>query len=163
VGRNGPDLVEALTAAYRIRPATPADADAISEAMFQAGLDAWGPYLGTERMQLWTQDRQYTADLVAEDDRGVFALVAWDEHTGEVERLYTHPRGQGRGAGTELLRRAEEALRAAGCTEAWLNTEERNTGARRFYERNGWAEKGSPRVRDWHGAHLVEPRYAKRL
>jgi ribosomal protein S18 acetylase RimI-like enzyme len=83
--------------------------------------------------------------------------------SGEITRLYTHPRGQGRGAARHLLGRALEALRAAGCTEAWLNTEERNEDARRFYERQGWVEDGRPRVRDWHGARLVEPRYVKRL
>ena len=97
------------------------------------------------------------------DDQGVFAFVAWNAATGEIERLYTHPRGQGRGAGRELLSRAVDALRAAGCTEAWLHTEARNEGARRFYERRGWVESGAPRVRDWHGARLVEPRYVKRV
>jgi hypothetical protein len=27
----------------------------------------------------------------------------------------------------------------------------------------GWVEDGPPRVRHWHGARLVEPRYVKRL
>ncbi len=63
----------------------------------------------------------------------------------------------------ELLTRAVDALLAAGCTEAWLNSEVRNEGARRFYERRGWVEDGAPRVRDWHGARLVEPRYVKRV
>ena len=102
-------------------------------------------------------------DLVAVDDHGVFALVAWDAATGEIQRLYTHPRGQGRGAGRALLDRALDALRAAGSTEAWLNTEERNERARRFYEHHGWIEDGPARVREWHGARLVEPRYVKRL
>ena len=93
----------------------------------------------------------------------MFAFVAWDEATGEIERLFTHPRGQRRGAGRALLNRAVDALRAAGCTQAWLNTEVRNQGARRFYERQGWTEEGPPRVREWHGARLVEPRYVKRL
>jgi GNAT superfamily N-acetyltransferase len=103
-----------MTSRYRIRPATPADAEAT-------------------------------------------------EKSGEIELLYTHPRGQRRGAGRELLNRALDALRAAGCTQAWLNTEERNLGARRFYEHEGWIEEGPARVRDWHGAHLVEPRYVKAL
>ena len=148
---------------FRIRPATPADAEAISEVLLQAGLDAWGPYLGVERIEKANRGRMHPADLVAEDDDGVLAFVSWDDRTGEIERLYTHPRGQGRGAGTALLHEAENALRAAGCTEAWLNTEERNTAARHLYEREGWREAGPPRVREWHGARLVEPRYAKRL
>ena len=152
-----------LTSAFRIRRATPSDAEAISEALLQASLGAWGWFVGYERIEAATRGREHPADLVAEDDDGVFAFVSWDERSGEIVRLYTHPRGQGRGAGAALLEAAEDALRDAGCTEAWLNTEERGAATRRFYERRGWVESGPPRVRDWHGAHLVEPRYAKRL
>ena len=67
------------------------------------------------------------------------------------------------GAGRALLDRALDELRAAGCTQAWLNTEARNERARRIYERLGWREEGEPRVRDWHGAELVEPRYVRDL
>ena len=100
---------------------------------------------------------------MAVDAEGVLGFVAWDADTGEILRLYTHPRGQGRGAGRALLERALEALREAGRTQAWLNTEERNEGARRFYESNGWREDGPARVRDWHGARLREPRYVRDL
>jgi ribosomal protein S18 acetylase RimI-like enzyme len=152
-----------VTAGYRIRSATPADADAISDVLLAAALDAWSSFLGAERIEAANRGRKHPADLVAEDENGVLAFVSWNETTGEIDRLYTHPRAQGRGAGRELLARALDALRAAGLSEAWLNTEERNRGARAFYERHGWAEDGPPRVRDWHGARLVEPRYVKRL
>jgi GNAT superfamily N-acetyltransferase len=152
-----------MAASFRIRPATPTDAAAVSDALLEAGLAAWAPFLGADRIEAANRGREHPADLVAEDGQGVFAFVAWDVATGEILRLYTHPRGQGRGAAGALLRAAEDALRAAGCREAWLNTEARNVGARRFYEREGWVEEGPPRVRDWHGARLVEPRYVKRL
>lgn len=142
------------------QPAT----DAIRAVLVAAGLEAWAGFLGAERIERANRGRTHPADLVAVDGEGVFAFVAWDEATGEIERLYTHPRGQGRGAGGELLSRALDALRAAGRAEAWLKTEERNAGGgRRFYGRQGWVEDGPPRVRDWHGARLVEPRYVKRL
>jgi ribosomal protein S18 acetylase RimI-like enzyme len=89
--------------------------------------------------------------------------VAWDAASGEITRLYVHPRGQRLGAGRALLERALDALRDAGRAEAFLHTEQRNHRARRFYEAQGWAETGEPRRRDWHGAALVEPRYVKRL
>lgn len=148
---------------FRIRCATSSDGEAISAVLVAAGLQAWGPFLGHDRIEAANRGRRHPADLVAVDDEGVFAFVAWDEETGEITRLYTHPRGQGRGAGRRLLDCALDALRAAGCREAWLNTEERNVAARRFYERQGWVERGPPRVRHWHGARLVEPRYVKRL
>jgi ribosomal protein S18 acetylase RimI-like enzyme len=152
-----------MTGSYRIRPATPGDADAISVVLLEAGLQAWSAFLGAERIAAANRGTKHRADLVASDEEGVFAFVAWNETTGEIERLYTHPRGQGRGAGRELLNCALRALRSSGRTEAWLNTEARNEGARAFYERAGWIEEGPPRIRDWHGARLVEPRHAKRL
>ena len=131
--------------------------------LLAAALHAWASFLGRDRIEAANRGRRHPADLVAVDDEGVFAFVAWDEETGEIARLYTHPRGQGRGAGRRLLECAGGALRAAGRDEAWLNTEERNVAARRFYEHQGWVESGPPRGRDWHGARLVEPRYVKRL
>jgi RimJ/RimL family protein N-acetyltransferase len=150
-------------ASFHIRGATPGDASAVSAVALAAGLDAWQSFLGADRITAANTGRRHPADLVAVDDEGVFAFVAWEPDTGEITRLHTHPRGQGRGAGRELLNRALDALRSAGRTEAWLNTEERNTHARAFYERQGWFEEGPPRIRDWHGARLVEPRYVKRL
>jgi ribosomal protein S18 acetylase RimI-like enzyme len=155
--------VRPTTTDFRIRTATPRDADAISDVLLAAGLAAWGPFLGTERIESANRGRRHPANLVAVDDDGVFAFVAWDDMSGEIERLYTHPRGQGRGAGARLLTRATEALRSAGCKEAWLHTEARNRAARTFYERQGWVEGGPPQIRQWHGARLVEPRYVKAL
>lgn len=148
---------------FQIRSATPADAEAVSAVLLAAGLEAWGSFLGRDRIEAANLGRRHPADLVAVDDDGVFAFVAWDARTGEITRLYTHPRGQGRGAGRRLLACALDVLRGAGCAEAWLNTEERNVSARRFYEQQGWVERGPARVRDWNGARLVEPRYVKRL
>jgi len=150
-------------AGWTVRPATRDDADAIAAVLTAAGVEAWGGFLGAERIEAATRGSAHPADLVAVDDLGVLGFVAWDAATGEILRLYTHPRAQGRGAGRALLDRALDALRAAGCGQAWLNTEERNAGARRFYERHGWREEGAPRVRDWHGARLCEPRYVKDL
>jgi RimJ/RimL family protein N-acetyltransferase len=44
-----------------------------------------------------------------------------------------------------------------------LVTEERNEGARRFYEHVGWREDGPARVREWQDVRLREPRYVKDL
>lgn len=145
-----------------IRAATEADADEITEVLRAAGVDAWASFLGAERINAAQRGVVHPANLVAVDREGVFAFVAWDETTGEVLRLFTHPRGQGRGAGAALLTRACDALRAAGRERAWLNTEERNAAAR-WYERQGWRIEGPPRIRDWHGARLVEPTFVRDL
>jgi ribosomal protein S18 acetylase RimI-like enzyme len=161
--RRSADYGDAVDRGWHIREPSPDDAPAISDVLTAAGVAAWGSFLGEDRIAAATTGAEHPADLVAVDDDGVFAFVAWDVDTGEIQRLYTHPRGQGRGAGRVLLEQALDALRAAGRTRAWLNTEERNEAARRFYERNGWREDGEVRVRDWHGARLREPRYVKDL
>ncbi|MFN8113280.1 MAG: GNAT family N-acetyltransferase [Solirubrobacterales bacterium] len=143
---------------FWIRLAGPADAEAVSEVLRRAGLAAWGPFLGADRIEEATADATHPADAVAVDGEGVLAFVAWEEDTGEISRLYTDPRGQGRGAAGALLDVALDALREAGQMQAWLHTEERNEAAIGFYLSHGWRIEGEPRVRDWHGARLVEPR-----
>lgn len=146
-------------AEWTIRAATPADAGDIGAVLTAAGIEAWGSFLGAERIERANRGREHPADLVAADELGIFAFVAWDAGTGEILRLYTHPRGWGRGAGRALLERALATLREAGHRQAWLNTEERNERGVGFYERLGWRREGESRVRDWHGAKLREPRY----
>jgi GNAT superfamily N-acetyltransferase len=131
--------------------------------LIEAGAAAWGSFLGRERIELANQDRSHPAQIVAVDDDHVLGFVAWDAATGEILRLYTHPRAWGRGAGAALLERALDALRDAGHSQAWLNTEERNERGRGFYARLGWRIAGPPRVREWHGVTLCEPRYVKDL
>lgn len=142
-----------------LRKPTPEDAAGLREIVTAAGIAAWGDFLGRERVASATAETDHPADLVAVDEDGVCGFVAWDERTGEITRLYTHPRAWGRGAGTALLDRALDGLRAAGVRQAWLNTEERGSRAVAFYEERGWRREGEPRVRDWHGARLREPRF----
>jgi ribosomal protein S18 acetylase RimI-like enzyme len=148
---------------WTIRTASPADADEIGTVLTAAGVAAWGAFLSEERVESATRGQEHPADLVATDEDGILGFVAWDSTTGEIERLYTAPRAWGRGAGRALLERALDALREAGCRQAWLNTEERNERAIGFYERLGWKRNGEVRVRDWHGVRLREPRFVKDL
>jgi ribosomal protein S18 acetylase RimI-like enzyme len=149
--------------AWTLRAPTADDAAAVSAVLTAAGVAAWGEFLGQDRVRAATTGAEQPADLVAEDAAGVLGFVAWDAQTGEILRLYTHPRAWGAGAGRALLDAALDALRAAGRTQAWLNTEERNERARRFYERHGWRVEGPPRGRQWNGVHLREPRYVRDL
>lgn len=146
-----------------IRPATPDDAEQVAEVLTEAGVAAWSSFLGEEHIRAATTGARHPADLVAVDGDGVLGFVAWNSADGEIERLYTHPRGWGAGAGAALLDAALDALREAGCRQAWLNTEERNERAVGFYEHQGWRREGDVRVRDWHGARLCEPRFVKDL
>ena len=123
---------------------------------------AWAGFLGEARIRAANAGRAHPADLVAEDAEGVCGFVAWDVGTGEVTRLFVRPRSWGAGAGRALLEAAEDALRTAGVARAWLHTEERGPACA-FYESCGWRRDGAPRVRDWHGARIVEPRYVRDL
>jgi ribosomal protein S18 acetylase RimI-like enzyme len=119
-----------------IRPATPADADEVGR-VFVAARDEMAylpripdehrPLLGgwlVERHPIWVAER-------ASDDR-VVGFAGLD--AGEVTHLYVEPAAQGAGIGTELT----EHLKALSGGELWLWVFQRNEGARRFYERQGF-------------------------
>ena len=117
-----------------IRRATPTDADAVGR-VFVAARDEMaylpripdedrarlGP-LFLERHRLW----------VAELDGEVAGFVGVDG--GEVSHLCIDPSAQGRGIGTALLDHAK-GIAPDGLT-LWVF--QRNTSARRFYERHGF-------------------------
>lgn len=71
----------------------------------------------------------------AEMDGRVVALMALAP--GWVEQLYVHPDFHSRGIGTELLLRAKNTPEAENGLTLW--TFQGNVGARRFYERHGFA------------------------
>src|SRR3954466_13595789 len=119
-------------AGWTLRPGSSAARRTAGEVLIAAGVAAWAAFLGEERITRANRGREHPADLVAEDGDGLLGFVAWEAATGEVTRLYVHPRGWGSGAAAALLHGAEDALRAAGCTGAWLHTEERGARAAGF-------------------------------
>jgi GNAT superfamily N-acetyltransferase len=148
-----------------LRDARPDDLPAITALHYAAALEAFAHIGPVERLS----PRDWAPDLEAAET----ALVAVDEDASvvgfafvggcELQFFFTHPRVWGRGFGRELLAAAEEALRAAGCTEATLYTEERNHRPLRAYHAAGWHEDGDVRERDWLGVPIREPRLRKRL
>jgi GNAT superfamily N-acetyltransferase len=60
----------------------------------------------------------------------------------QVDHLYLDRDARGGGIGAALLEAAEQAVVAAGHRRAWLAVATGNTGARRFYERQGWVDDG---------------------
>lgn len=65
---------------------------------------------------------------------------------GEITLLYVDPDHTGRGLGSALLTRIEDALRAQGCRQAHLDA---TKTAHDFYLARGWHDHGDPA--DWHG------------
>ena len=81
-----------------------------------------------------------------------FYLVGWDggEPAGhaylaltsplEVQDMYVLPELRGRGIGTALLNAAEDEARSRGATRLTLTVGVDSAGARRLYERQGYAD-----------------------
>jgi len=132
----------------------------MAELFLAAGRAAWG-FAGEEALAGMRAPAFTGGEIVAEDEEGVIGFVV--AVACEIALLYTHPRTWGSGAGRALLAAGEAALRASGCTEATLWTEERNERPRRFYEAAGWRADGEVQERVWNGAPLRELRYRKTL
>jgi GNAT superfamily N-acetyltransferase len=147
-----------------LRRATPDDLPAISAVHAASARAAFGHIAPIERFE----PVDWGPSLAAADD----ALVATDagEVVGfvftrgcELRVFYSDPRVWGRGFGRALLQAAEDAMRAAGCEEAFVYTEERNHRPLRIYEAAGWRPDGGVKEREWLGAPIRELRLVKPL
>jgi GNAT superfamily N-acetyltransferase len=148
-----------------LRPATAADLPAIAALQLASAREAFGEIGPVDRLE----PRDWGADLAAADT-ALVAVDEGDEVVGfafvggcELQFFYTHPRVWGRGFGRALLAAAEDALRSAGCAEAFVHTEERNERPLRIYHAAGWREDGYVKEREWLGVTIREPRLVKRL
>ncbi len=156
-----------------IRRATAADAQAIG-AVFDAAARAGWTYLGElAQTPMFTPDEwdKEVADhappnvmLVAVDESSaVVGFVAAHPAEGELFLLFVHPDAAGRGIGRRLLDAGHDALRAAGCREAFLYTHEQNERALAVYRAAGYRPDGTIRESDFRGTALREPRLVKPL
>jgi ribosomal protein S18 acetylase RimI-like enzyme len=156
-----------------LRPAVPADAPAIG-AVFDAAVRAGWTYLGdlaSEAMFTPQDWEQMVADhlppnvlLVAiEETEGVVGYAAVHPADGEMFLLFVHPAHAGRGIGRRLLAAAHDALRAAGCREAFLFVHEQNERAVAVYKAAGYRPDGSVRASEFRGTPVRELRLVKQL
>lgn len=156
-----------------VRPAAPADAAAIG-AVFDAAVRAGWTYLGElvaeplfepqDWDRLVADHRPPNVLLVAvEGASGVVGYAAGHPEDGELFLLFVHPDFAGRGIGRALLAAAHEALRSAGCDEAFLFTHELNARALAVYAAAGYRPDGSDRVSDFRGTRIRELRLVKQL
>lgn len=155
--------VNGHTAPVTIRPATPADADAIGEIHVLSWQAAYAglvsaTYLDSmsvpSRQRTWrdkldgTDARAATTEVfVAESGDAVVGFGACgpsrdqdsDGLMGALYVLYLHPLHWRCGIGTLLHDRIITALKAAGHRQATLWVLDDNASARAFYEKRGWA------------------------
>lgn len=130
-----------------LRPARGEDVAAVAEIWHEGWRDAHLGHVPDELLAIRTEESfalraaERTADtVVAVVDEHVagFVMVVDDE----VEQVYVPSRHRGAGVAAVLLAEAERLVAAKGHAQAWLAVVAGNSRARRFYERNGWADEG---------------------
>ena len=167
------EMTEAESRGIGVRQAVASDAQAIG-AVFDAAVRVGWTYLGELASQPMFTAAEWDKDvgdhappnlmLVATDEGGrVVGFTAVHPHDCEMYLLFVHPASAGRGIGRMLLSRADSALRAAGCTEAFLYTHEQNERALHVYAKAGYLPDGSIRESDFRGTRMREVRLVKRL
>ena len=161
---------------WRIRPACPADAQAIETVRVTTWKQAFRGVvshvfldqlrvkpLNVERWRSGIESRLwicFVAEMGGQVVGFVRSLCARDddldgETVGEIGALYVHPDYWRRGMGRALMAEGEEALRGAGFAAAVLWTLAENQRTRRFYERLGWRTDGAAFTADWLGEVLL--------
>ena len=156
-----------------IRRAVPGDGQKIGAVFDAAVREAW-TYLGALARNPMFSPEEWdnvviehappNALLVAIDETGnLIGFTAVHPRDGEMYLLFVHPEHAGRGVGRALLDAAHEALRNAGCREAFLYTHEENVRALAVYEAAAYRRGGSVRESDFRGVHLRELRLVKPL
>ncbi|GHG87520.1 GNAT family N-acetyltransferase [Streptomyces lanatus] len=168
----------------RIRPMTLADCDRVAEIRIggwrsayrglipQSYLDALDVAEEAERRRThFSRADGSVVNLVAERDG---EIVGWACHgpyrdgevrTGDAElyAIYVDPGRYGGGIGDALLQESVLRCTAAGHARMLLWVLKDNAGARRFYERAGFAADGAEEPFEVDGVGVPEVRYAREL
>ena len=131
-----------------LRPATPADADAVARIWREGWRDGHLGHVPAALVEVRTPESfsQRAADRVADTTVAVFdgevagfTMVVGDE----VEQVYVSRSHRGSGIATQLLDNAVRTIGDAGHAVAWLAVATGNDRARRFYQRSGWTDEGA--------------------
>ncbi|RSN65001.1 GNAT family N-acetyltransferase [Amycolatopsis sp. WAC 04182] len=130
-----------------LRPAIPADADAVAKIWYRGWQDG---HLGNvpdslvrirTRESFWERAAERVGDTtvaVLDGEVAGFVMVVGDE----VEQVYVSSDHRGSGVAGVLLSEAERLVSTGGHSRAWLAVAPGNARARRFYERCGWVDEG---------------------
>jgi ribosomal protein S18 acetylase RimI-like enzyme len=165
-----------------IRPALPADLDAIGAVHQQARQVAYAGIVPAAALEAMTARklrnwwaRRFAAEAadhrMAVLDRGGvvvgFSYVGpatsgnGVSGAGELYALHVHPDHQGRGLGRALIRHAVGTLADLGYRDAVLWVLAGNASARRFYARAGWTEDGATRTGPIGDVDVPQVRYVR--
>jgi GNAT superfamily N-acetyltransferase len=95
--------------------------------------------------------RSWRTVFIAEESEQVVGFALLFENIGRLDQLFVRPDAQSRGIGTALLNLAKTR-----CPRGLhLDTQQANTGARRFYERHGF-RRGREGINKVNGKPNVE-------
>ena len=117
-----------------LRPATPEDAAPLARILTDwVARTSWMPKLhGPDEDLRFLRSLIDRAEVIlAEGARGPEGYIARDD--AQILQLYLAPEARGQGTGAALLRAMQEGRDAL-----WLWCFQANSGARRFYERQGF-------------------------
>jgi GNAT superfamily N-acetyltransferase len=124
-----------------LRSSRPKDAEDIATVLIESrrAFLPYAPFAHPEQdVRRWVRTCLMQTDTVvlAEEDGVVVGVLATSQEADKswINQLYILPGWNGKGIGTLLLQRADSQLPKP----IHLYTFQENTGARRFYERNGY-------------------------
>lgn len=138
-----------------IRPATGADVDRLLRLVREYwDFEGVGGFeearVGEQLERLLSDPRLGAAWLAMDGDMPAGYLLAVYvfslEHVGltaEIDEFFIRTGFRGGGTGARMLRTAEEAFRAAGCTNASLQVGRANDAGRRFWMHQGYAPRAN--------------------
>jgi len=124
-----------------LREATLEDSDAIAKVYLTSrkAFVAFAPLAHTdESIYRWVRETLIPSEqvIVAEKNGIIIGMMSLtkDEGIGRIKQLYIHPTSVGHGVGTAMVNLAKSILGSP----IQLYTFQKNTGARRFYEKHGF-------------------------
>lgn len=145
-----------MTNPISIRRAGPADAEAILRILGETYEATWKPALSAQAIARFESSAHTIAYVrerlahfqVACIDGEIVGLLDWRDDF--IDALHVSPGQQRRGIGAVLLDHAEQKIRAAGFSQARLETDTFNHQARAFYGKHGYAEVDFYPDEEWH-------------
>ncbi len=141
-----------MTTPISIRRAGPADAEAILRILGETYEATWKPALSAEaiaRFEASAHTAAYVRERLAHFQVAcIVGLLDWRDDF--IDALHVSPGQQRRGIGAVLLDHAEQKIRAAGFSQARLETDTFNHQARAFYGKHGYAEVDFYPDEEWH-------------
>ncbi len=169
-----------------VRPAEPADAEAIADVHARSWPPTYRGLLPAQLIDDVVAGRDRRAEVfgrllsdeeapqriwVAVDRSQVVGMAIWspsrDEDatdlTADLEAIYLDPAAIGQGIGRRLTQAVVADIELAGFDEATLWVLDTNERARRFYEAAGWRPDGAMKVEERPAGTLNEVRYRRSI